>query len=119
MSSLLLLIALALFLLLVMRGFMTAVARPRRYAYRLNPTVDWTRPEVQQVWDRHGRHLGRFLKEDQALTLEELTALCHAHAVQRSDPAAPTPPFFSLEYDLLMLAETGIVLLEMWNALKP
>ncbi len=119
MTLLLLFLSLAVVLLLLLGGLFTAVTRLRRYVYRLNPTVDWSQPAVRQAWQRHGRHVGRFLSTDRALSLDELVALCHAHDVQRSDPNAQTQPFYSLEYDLQMLAETGIVLVEVWSAFTP
>ena len=92
--------------------------RQRLYhAFRLNPDVDWTRPEVQTVWRNYGAVVGRFLSTDTTLALDELLALCRAYVTQHGNPSPRPVALYTLDYELQMLFESSIVLVAEWQPL--
>lgn len=92
---------------------------PRQVYYQtfyLNPDVDWTKPEVQEAWNIHGVLVGKFLSEDTPLALGELLVLCNAYIVQHGNPYKTPFGFSILNYELQLLFESAIVIVDEWKA---
>jgi len=92
---------------------------PRQVYYQtfyLNPDVDWTKPEVQEAWNRHGVLVGKFLSEETPLALVELLVLCNAYIMQHGNPYKQPFSYSILDYELQILFESSIVIVTEWKA---